>query len=103
MSFVLQVQIVIKPNGSKVIYNVPTGREKGHSSYSDFRWLAKQHRCAVAAVSPAHASAKAARSVSPMPMRCITEATRTPRHRTSLVFAYPRKTKSPNSPDDESG
>ncbi|GAC1438342.1 MAG: hypothetical protein NVSMB68_10080 [Thermoanaerobaculia bacterium] len=40
-----QVQLVIKRDGSKVIYNVPTGREKGrrHESYSDFQWLAKQH------------------------------------------------------------
>ena len=38
-----QVQLVIKKDGSKVIYNVPTGREKGHKATSDFRWLAKQH------------------------------------------------------------
>jgi len=38
-----QVQLVIKKDGSKIIYNVPTGREKGHKSYSDFKWLARQH------------------------------------------------------------
>ena len=38
-----QVQLVIKRDGSKVIYNVPTGHEKGHKPGSDFKWLAKQH------------------------------------------------------------
>ena len=38
-----QVQLVIKKDGSKIIYNVPTGREKGHKPGSDFQWLAKQH------------------------------------------------------------
>ena len=37
-----QVQLVIKRDGTKVIYNVPTGREKG-SKGSDFQWLARQH------------------------------------------------------------
>ena len=38
-----QVQLVIKRDGSKIIYNVPTGREKSHKPGSDFQWLAKQH------------------------------------------------------------
>jgi soluble lytic murein transglycosylase-like protein len=38
-----QVQLVIKKDGSKVIYNIPTGREKGHKPTSDFQWLARQH------------------------------------------------------------
>jgi soluble lytic murein transglycosylase-like protein len=38
-----QVQLVIKRDGSKIIYNVPTGHEKGHKPSSDFQWLARQH------------------------------------------------------------
>ena len=38
-----QVQLVIKKDGSKVIYNVPTGHEKGAKKGTDFKWLAKQH------------------------------------------------------------
>ncbi len=38
-----QVQLVIKSDGSKVIYNVPTGREKGHPSLTNFQWLARKH------------------------------------------------------------
>ena len=37
-----QVQLVIKSDGSKVIYNVPTGHEKGQK-VADYRWLARQH------------------------------------------------------------
>ncbi len=37
-----QVQLVIKKDGSKIIYNVPTGREKGKKG-TDFHWLALQH------------------------------------------------------------
>ena len=37
-----QVQLLIKGDGSKVIYNVPNG--KGHKAAgSDFQWLARQH------------------------------------------------------------
>lgn len=37
-----QVQLYVKKDGSKVIYNVPTGREK-RQKFSDFQWLARQH------------------------------------------------------------
>lgn len=37
-----QVQLLIKKDGSKVIYNVPSGRTKG-KPVADYHWLARQH------------------------------------------------------------
>ncbi len=37
-----QVQLYVKADGSKVIYNVPTGRNH-KSGTTDYRWLANQH------------------------------------------------------------
>jgi soluble lytic murein transglycosylase-like protein len=37
-----QVQLIIKQDGSKVIYNVPNGKDKGAKA-TDYRWLARQH------------------------------------------------------------
>jgi len=36
-----QVHLLIKGDGSKVIYNVPSGRSR--QAFTDFQWLAKQH------------------------------------------------------------
>jgi soluble lytic murein transglycosylase-like protein len=38
-----QVQLQIKSDGSKVIYNVPKGKPGARKAFSDFRWLAQQH------------------------------------------------------------
>src|SRR5512142_2795806 len=37
-----QVQLMIKRDGSKVIYNVPAGRAH-HGKTPDYKWLARQH------------------------------------------------------------
>jgi soluble lytic murein transglycosylase-like protein len=37
-----QVQLLIKGDGSKVIYNVPSGKAKG-KTFTDYQWLARQH------------------------------------------------------------
>jgi soluble lytic murein transglycosylase-like protein len=37
-----QVQLLIKSDGSKVIYNIPHPK-KERKSFSDFQWLARQH------------------------------------------------------------
>lgn len=41
-SVAAQVQLVIKRDGSKVIYNVPSGNH-GANSAGDLKWLARQH------------------------------------------------------------
>ena len=38
-----QVQLFVKSDGSKVIYNVPSGHAKKANKGSDFQWLAKKH------------------------------------------------------------